>query len=73
MGGRLAESHNLTAYSQLKSIAVSPDPPVPGKNLTVSVEADVLEVIEVSVFSGCICASPDEHSWRTHLTDLIFL
>lgn len=33
---------------QLKSIAVSPDPPVPGKNLTVSVEADVLETITVN-------------------------
>ncbi|KAK4684710.1 ganglioside GM2 activator, partial [Tremellales sp. Uapishka_1] len=31
---------------QLKSLKVSPDPPVPGKNLTVTVEADVLDVIE---------------------------
>nr|ODN79195.1 phosphatidylglycerol/phosphatidylinositol transfer protein [Cryptococcus depauperatus CBS 7841] len=31
---------------QLKSIKVRPDPPVPGKNLTVNVEADVLETIE---------------------------
>jgi hypothetical protein len=31
---------------QLKSINVSPDPPVPGKNLTVNVDADVLDVIE---------------------------
>ena len=35
--------------SQLKNIAVSPDPPVPGKNLTVSVDADVLERIDVSI------------------------
>lgn len=34
-------------HSQLKSITVSPDPPVPGKNLTVNVKADVLETIEV--------------------------
>lgn len=33
--------------SQLKSISVSPDPPVPGKNLTVTVEADVQKKIEV--------------------------
>ncbi|ORX40120.1 ML domain-domain-containing protein [Kockovaella imperatae] len=31
---------------QLKSIKVSPDPPVPGKNLTVTVDAEVLQVIE---------------------------
>lgn len=36
-------------HSQLKSIKVSPDPPVPGKNLTVTVEGDVLETIEVGV------------------------
>ncbi|EIW73685.1 hypothetical protein TREMEDRAFT_37462 [Tremella mesenterica DSM 1558] len=30
---------------QLKSISVSPDPPVPGKNLTVTVEADVIQEI----------------------------
>lgn len=34
-----------TDVVQLKSLTVSPDPPVPGKNLTVSVEADVLETI----------------------------
>lgn len=38
----------ISQHSQLKSITVSPDPPVPGKNLTVTVDADVLEVIEVS-------------------------
>lgn len=43
----------LTIHSQLKSISVSPDPPVPGKNLTVTVEADVLKKIEVSsLFRG---------------------
>ncbi|ODN77547.1 phosphatidylglycerol/phosphatidylinositol transfer protein [Cryptococcus amylolentus CBS 6039] len=36
---------------QLKSIKVSPDPPVPGKNLTVSVEADVLERIEDGAYA----------------------
>ncbi|CAD6570801.1 MAG: Phosphatidylglycerol/phosphatidylinositol transfer protein [Tremellales sp. Tagirdzhanova-0007] len=35
-----------TDVVQLKNIAVSPDPPVPGKNLTVSVDADVLERID---------------------------
>jgi hypothetical protein len=39
----------LTSPSQLKSLVVSPDPPVPGKNLTVTVEAEVLETIEVSL------------------------
>lgn len=33
--------------SQLQSITVSPDPPVPGKNLTVNVEATVQDKIEV--------------------------
>jgi hypothetical protein len=33
--------------SQLKSISVKPDPPVPGQNLTVDVEAEVLKTIEV--------------------------
>ena len=37
--------------SQIKSIAVSPDPPVPGKNLTVTVEADVSETITVGHFT----------------------
>lgn len=35
---------------QLKSIKVSPDPPVPGKNLTVTVEGDVLETIEEGAY-----------------------
>lgn len=37
---------------QVKSISVSPDPPVPGKNLTVNVEADVLETVKVGVSSS---------------------
>lgn len=48
--------HLLTLASQLKSITVSPDPPVPGKNLTVNVEADVLETIEVSLQKDCFTA-----------------
>ena len=39
----------LADRSVLKSISVSPDPPVPGQNLTVTVEADVQQVIEVSL------------------------
>ncbi|EAL21061.1 hypothetical protein CNBD4370 [Cryptococcus deneoformans B-3501A] len=35
---------------QLKSIKVHPDPPVPGKNLTVTVEGDVLETIEEGAY-----------------------
>ena len=33
--------------SQLKKIVVKPDPPVPGENLTVTVDAEVLREIEV--------------------------
>ncbi|WVQ83007.1 phosphatidylglycerol/phosphatidylinositol transfer protein [Cryptococcus sp. DSM 104549] len=36
---------------QLKSIKVSPDPPVLGKNLTVQVEADVLETIKEGAYA----------------------
>ncbi|WVF69237.1 phosphatidylglycerol/phosphatidylinositol transfer protein [Kwoniella sp. CBS 6097] len=36
---------------QLKSISVSPDPPVPGKNLTVSVEADVIKTIDDGAYA----------------------
>ncbi|WWD18444.1 phosphatidylglycerol/phosphatidylinositol transfer protein [Kwoniella shandongensis] len=36
---------------QIKSIKVSPDPPVPGKNLTVYVNADVLDVIEEGAYA----------------------
>ncbi|ADV21812.1 phosphatidylglycerol/phosphatidylinositol transfer protein [Cryptococcus gattii E566] len=36
---------------QIKSITVSPDPPVPGKNLTVNVKADVLTTIEEGAYA----------------------
>ncbi|WVW84722.1 phosphatidylglycerol/phosphatidylinositol transfer protein [Kwoniella bestiolae CBS 10118] len=36
---------------QLKSIHVTPDPPVPGKNLTVEVEADVIEPIKEGAYA----------------------
>ncbi|GFZ45257.1 Phosphatidylglycerol/phosphatidylinositol transfer protein [Saitozyma sp. JCM 24511] len=36
---------------QIKSIAVKPDPPVPGENLTVNVDADVLETIEEGAYA----------------------
>ena len=45
---RLGLVRTLADGSQLKSIVVKPDPPVPGQNLTVTVEADVQSVIEVS-------------------------
>ncbi|WVR06303.1 phosphatidylglycerol/phosphatidylinositol transfer protein [Kwoniella sp. DSM 27419] len=36
---------------QIKSISVSPDPPVPGKNLTVEVEADVIQTIDDGAYA----------------------
>ena len=43
---RLTGTGLATDSVQLKSIKVSPDPPQPGKNLTVEVEADVLNEID---------------------------
>ena len=40
--------------SQIKEINVNPDPPAPGKNLTVNVKADVLKTIEVGLYSRLI-------------------
>jgi len=54
---------------QIESISVSPDPPKPGENLTVTVEASALEEVEVRLLAkilygpdrsylllgGCIC------------------
>jgi hypothetical protein len=39
---------NRLPNSQIRSISVSPDPPVPGKNLTVHVDADVQSIVDVS-------------------------
>ncbi|KAI9631962.1 ML domain-containing protein [Dioszegia hungarica] len=39
-----------TDLIQLKSFVVSPDPPQPGKNMTVTVEADVLDRIEEGAY-----------------------
>ncbi|WWC70803.1 phosphatidylglycerol/phosphatidylinositol transfer protein [Kwoniella pini CBS 10737] len=36
---------------QIKSIHVTPDPPVPGKNLTVEVEADVIQPIKEGAYA----------------------
>jgi hypothetical protein len=44
----LTQAGLATDLIQLKSFVVSPDPPQPGKNMTVTVEADVLDRIEVS-------------------------
>jgi hypothetical protein len=45
----------ILTHSQIKSITVSPDPPVPGKNLTVNVEADVQDAIEVGQSGAIRC------------------
>ncbi|ORY28512.1 MD-2-related lipid-recognition domain-containing protein, partial [Naematelia encephala] len=36
---------------QIKTITVSPDPPVPGKNLTVTVDADVLKILDDGAYA----------------------
>ena len=43
---------------QIESISVSPDPPKPGQNLTVTVEASTLEEVEVRLHTN-ILYSPD--------------
>lgn len=43
---------------QIESISVSPDPPKPGQNLTVTVEASALEAVEVRLHAK-ISYSPD--------------
>lgn len=42
------------SHSQLKSITVSPDPPVPGKPLSVTAVADVLETIEEGAYADVL-------------------
>ena len=41
---------------QLESIVVSPDPPVPGQNLTVTVKGSAKETIEVRAMCSSITA-----------------
>lgn len=44
--------HPLTpTRSTIESITVSPDPPEPGKNLTVTVEATANEVVEEGAYA----------------------
>ncbi|KAL1703005.1 ML domain-containing protein [Schizophyllum commune] len=40
-----------TSTVQLKSITISPDPPIPGQQLTMTVEADVQETIQEGAYA----------------------
>jgi hypothetical protein len=66
--------------SQLKSLKVSPDPPQPGKELTVEVEAEVKETIDVSAVSvglslSCLCCAvailEDDDGWIHSYCDAV--
>ena len=40
---------------QIKSVSISPDPPQPGKNLTVYASGTVSELVDVSCWSSRLC------------------
>ncbi|GHJ87112.1 hypothetical protein NliqN6_3514 [Naganishia liquefaciens] len=55
MGGWWWEDCGLTTDAvQIKEINVNPDPPAPGKNLTVNVKADVLKTIEEGAWAHVV-------------------
>ena len=47
-----------TPIVHVKSLSITPDPPVAGQNLTVLAEADVTQQITVSLFLVCVLTLP---------------
>ncbi|KAL1677303.1 ML domain-containing protein [Schizophyllum commune] len=50
-GWSYSDCGDQTSTVQLKSITISPDPPIPGQQLTMTVKADVQEIIQEGAYA----------------------